>query len=74
MIYKHNKGRTWKYRALAMADGYVIRVHGHTIPAPLYDPLPYGNLPSGAPDDDLIGAIAPDSHDDDDPLGELVLA
>jgi hypothetical protein len=74
MIYKHNKGRTWKYRALAMASGYQIKVRGFNVPAPLYTPLPYGNLPSGAPDDDLIGAISPDRRDDDDALGELVLA
>lgn len=60
MIYKHNK-RNWKYRVLAMTRGYHYRLCMFTVPAPLFD------VPTGAPDDDLIGAISVGTLIYDDP-------
>lgn len=57
MIYKHNK-RNWKYRVLAMTAGYRFRLRVFTVPAPLFD------LPTGRPDDSLIGAMSPDDDTD----------
>lgn len=55
MIHKHNR-RTWKYRALAMTLGYRLRVKRFALPDPNYG---LADVPTGAPDDSLIGAVSP---------------
>jgi hypothetical protein len=65
MIFKHNGGRTWKYRTLAMTQSYRLRIHGYTMPAPLYTPAETHTQDyTNRPDPDWIGAVSPDDDDD----------